>query len=107
MVVVFLLLSPLSNKLVMVLQQLHKEVGELKQQEIIGELTETKFRAAFPTGLTVGAGTRFLRLTTAKAVDDFLPSGTTARALNAGTLTNPGSNYQNVLAGQVVALFLA
>lgn len=72
-----------------------------------GTYRDKNFATAFPTGLTVGAGTRFLRLTTAKAVDDFLPSGTTARALNAGTLTNPGSNYQNVLAGQVVALSLS
>ncbi|KIC63507.1 T9SS type A sorting domain-containing protein [Chryseobacterium taiwanense] len=71
-----------------------------------GAYRDLNFAAAFPIGLTIGAGSRFLKLTTAKAVDDFLPSGTTARALNAGTLVNPGSGYKNVLAGQVVALTL-
>ncbi|QOW11665.1 T9SS type A sorting domain-containing protein [Kaistella flava (ex Peng et al. 2021)] len=64
------------------------------------------FAGAFPAGLTVGAGSRFLKLTTAKAVEDFLPSGSTPRALDPGTLTNPGASYANVLAGQVVALTL-
>ena len=71
-----------------------------------GKYRDTHFAGAFPTGLTVGAGSRFLKLTSAKAVDDFLPSGTTARALNSGTMTNPGANYSNVLAGQTVALTL-
>ncbi|PJJ67720.1 putative secreted protein (Por secretion system target) [Chryseobacterium geocarposphaerae] len=71
-----------------------------------GTYRDLNFASAFPSGLTIGAGSRFLKLTTAKAVDDFLPSGTTARALNAGTLVNPGSSYKNVLAGQVVALTL-
>jgi hypothetical protein len=48
-----------------------------------------------------------IKLTTAQAVTDFLPSGSTARALSAGTLTNPGSSYSNVLAGQVAALSLS
>ncbi|MCE3076504.1 Ig-like domain-containing protein [Chryseobacterium gwangjuense] len=72
-----------------------------------GKYRDNNFASAFPTGLTIGAGSRFLKLTTAKAVDDFLPSGTTPRALNAGTMVNPGSSYSNVLAGQVVALTLS
>ena len=72
-----------------------------------GKYRDSKFAGAFPTGLTIGSGSRFLKLTSAKAVDDFLPSGTTPRALNAGTMTNPGGYYSNVLAGQVVALTLS
>jgi hypothetical protein len=57
--------------------------------------------------LTIGAGSRFLRLTSASAVQAFLPSGTTPRALNSGTLVNPTTRtYSNVLAGQTVALTL-
>jgi len=71
-----------------------------------GTYRDLNFASAFPSGLTIGADSRFLKLTTAKAVDDFLPSATTPRALNAGTMVNPGSGYKNVLAGQVVALTL-
>jgi hypothetical protein len=48
-----------------------------------------------------------LRLTSAATVQAFLPSGTTARPLNPGTLVNPGQTYRNVLAGQLVALTLS
>ena len=68
----------------------------------------TNFASKFPTGLQIGSGTRFLKLTTAAAVKAFLPSGTTPRALNAGTLTNPtAKSYSNVLAGHTVALTLS
>ena len=67
---------------------------------------DANFAAAFPNGLTIGC-TNQLRLTTSAAVDAFLPSSTTARALNAGVLTNPGQSYKNVLAGQLVALTLS
>ena len=66
------------------------------------------FAAAFssPNYLTVGCGGGFtLKLTTAQAVIDFLPSGGTARALTAN-LVNPGGTYSNVLAGQLVAATL-
>jgi hypothetical protein len=66
------------------------------------------FASKFPTGLTIGSGSRFIKLTSAAAVQAFLPSGTTPRALNAGTLTNPTTrSYSNVLAGQTVALTLS
>lgn len=71
-----------------------------------GAFRNQYFASAFPTGLTVGAGSKFLKLTSAKAVEDFLPSGSTPRALNPGTMINPGGSYSNVLAGQVVALTL-
>jgi len=70
-----------------------------------GKYLHAHFAAAFPNGLTVGC-TNKLKLTSAQAVTDFLPSGSTPRALPAGTLTNPGGSYSNVLAGQVVALKL-
>ncbi len=69
---------------------------------------KNNFAAAFPTGLTIGSGSRFIKFTSGAAVQAFLPSGTTARALNAGTLTNPTiKSYSNVLAGQAVALTLS
>lgn len=68
-----------------------------------GTYLHANFTGAFPSGLTVGC-TRKLKLTTAQAVTDFLPSGSTARVLPVGTLTNPGGAYNNVFAGQVVAL---
>lgn len=69
---------------------------------------KNNFVSAFPTGLTIGSGSRFIKLTSAAAVQAFLPSGTTPRTLNAGTLTNPTTKtYSNVLAGQTVALTLS
>ena len=66
------------------------------------------FAAKFPNGLTIGSGTRLIKFTSAAAVQAFLPSGTTARALNAGTLTNPtAKTYSNVLAGHTIALSLS
>jgi len=46
-------------------------------------------------------------LTSSAAVQAFLPSGTSARALDAGNMVDPGSSYKNVLAGQLVAVTLA
>jgi len=65
----------------------------------------TNFAAAFPNGLTIGCENT-LTLTNAQAVTNFLPSGTTPRALD-GVYTNPGQTYRNVLAGQLVALTLS
>ena len=66
---------------------------------------DAHFASAFPSGLTIGC-INHLTLTSAAAVEAFLPSGTTPSALPAGTLTNPGSTYSNVLAGQLVAATL-
>ena len=60
------------------------------------------FASAFPNGLTIGCNNK-LKLTSAQAVTNFLPSGSTAALLPSGTLTNPGGSYSNVLAGQLVA----
>jgi hypothetical protein len=64
------------------------------------------FNAAFPQGIIVGGCSKTITLTTPQAVTDFLPSGTTPRSLTA-SLVNPGGNYKNVLAGQVVALAIS
>jgi streptogramin lyase len=65
-----------------------------------------KFTSTFPAGLEIGCNNK-LRLTSWQAIVDFLPSGSTARALPAGTLINPGARYSNVLAGQLVAATLS
>ena len=66
----------------------------------------TNFAAAFPTGLEIGC-TNKIRLTTATAVRNFLPQGTSPSVLPAGTLTNPTkTNFNSVLAGQLVTLTL-
>lgn len=70
-----------------------------------GAYLHANFAAAFPSGLTVGC-TNKLKLTTAQAVTNFLPSGSTPRALPAGTLVDPAGTYNNVFAGQVVTLAL-
>ncbi|MCP9756166.1 DUF11 domain-containing protein, partial [Lacihabitans sp. CCS-44] len=80
--------------------------GSKENGENPGSYRDANFAAAFPSGLTVGCGTKLLKLTTAKAVEDFLPSGSTPSVLPAGTLTNPAQTYSNTLAGQVVALTL-
>jgi hypothetical protein len=71
-----------------------------------GTYRDAHFAAAFPNGITIGC-TRTLSLTTSAAVRAFLPSGSTARMLNPGSMTNPGNSYRNVLAGQLVALTLS
>ena len=68
---------------------------------------DANFNEAFPDGLTIGGTANSLTLTSSAAVEEFLPSGTQARALNAGTMVDPGGSYKNVLAGQLVALTLA
>ncbi len=63
---------------------------------------QNHWASCFPFGITIGC-TNKLKLTSSTAVRDFLPSGSTASMLPAGTLTNPGGTYNNVLAGQLVA----
>ncbi len=69
----------------------------------------SNFATAFPgsTYLTIGCGWRKLRLTTAAAVIDFLPSSGSVAQLPWGTVQNPGSSYSNAFAGELVALKLA
>lgn len=71
-----------------------------------GSYLAANFNAAFPNGLTIGCNNK-LRLTSAQAIRDFLPSGTTPAILPPGTMVNPGSAYNNVFAGQLVALTIS
>ncbi|MBC7439239.1 MAG: hypothetical protein H7250_04570, partial [Flavobacterium sp.] len=68
---------------------------------------DAHFDAAFPDGIRIGSDTRSLTLTSSLAVENFLPSGTSPRALNAGALTDPARTYRNNFAGQLVALTLS
>jgi len=64
------------------------------------------FEEAFPDGLEIGC-MNTLSLSSATAVRNFLPQGGTPSALQAGDLVDPTRNdYDNVLAGQLVALTL-
>jgi hypothetical protein len=69
----------------------------------------SNFAAAFPAPahLTIGCGSRLLRLSTAAAVGAFLPSYGSVAMLPTGTLTNPGAGYSNNLAAELVALKLS
>ncbi|MBX7052100.1 MAG: T9SS type A sorting domain-containing protein [Flavobacteriales bacterium] len=72
-----------------------------------GVYRNANFAGAFPSGLTIGCNPgNTLTLTSAQAVQDFLPSGSTPSALPSD-LVNPGNSYNNVLAGQLVAVTLA
>ena len=71
-----------------------------------GAYLHANFAAAFPGGLTIGCD-RVLHLSTAQAVTDFLPSGSTPMMLENDVYMNPGGSYQNVLAGQLVAATLS
>ena len=58
--------------------------GSTPQGNNPGTIVERLFPTAFPSGLTIGGGctgAETLRLTSAAAVRAFLPSGSTARAL--------------------------
>src|SRR3989339_993461 len=68
-----------------------------------GTIRDAYFSAVYPSGLTVG-GTFTLKLTSAQAVEDYLPDGGTPAALTQNYI-NPTTAI-NVLAGQVVAMQL-
>ncbi len=69
----------------------------------------SNFAAAFPgaTFLTIGCGSRMLRLNSASAAGAFLPSYGGVGVLPTGTLLNPGSGYSNTFAGELIALKLS
>ena len=69
-----------------------------------GVYRDLHFEDAFPNGLSIGCDYT-LTLTTSQAVQDFLPSGSTASVLDQN-LIDP-QNYNNVLAGQLIALSLS
>ncbi|HEX6427160.1 MAG TPA: hypothetical protein VF008_05720 [Niastella sp.] len=72
-----------------------------------GTYLHANFQAAFSGGLTVGCYPYeyFVRLTSAQAVTDLLPTGGKASTLT-GSAVNPAS-IKNVLVGQLVALKLS
>ncbi|NNE55385.1 MAG: LamG domain-containing protein, partial [Flavobacteriales bacterium] len=72
-----------------------------------GVYLHENFDNAFPNGLTIGCGGNTLTFTSAQAITDFLPSGSTASPLPAGHMVDPGDAYNNVLAGQLVAATLS
>ena len=69
-----------------------------------GTIRDLYFAEVFPSGLQVG-GTYKITLTTAKAVEKFLPQGGTPKALDKNYV-DPTSTKAGVFAGQVVALKL-
>lgn len=69
-----------------------------------GVYRDANFENAFPNGLSIGCQYT-LTLSTSAAVKNFLPSGSTAAAFTEN-LIDP-NNYNNVLAGQLVALRLS
>ncbi|MBL7942452.1 MAG: hypothetical protein JNM00_06785, partial [Flavobacteriales bacterium] len=71
-----------------------------------GTYRDANFDAAFPTDLTVGCGLNTLTLTSAAAVEAFLPAGGTPAALTQDYV-DPGSGFHNNLANHLVALTLA
>ena len=72
-----------------------------------GAYLHANFDAAFPDGLTVGCypNNYYIKLTSAQAVTNLLPTGGKAAELSTNT-TDPAA-LKNVLVGQVVALKLS
>jgi hypothetical protein len=80
-----------------------------KTAAVASNYIKQKFTTYFrnPAYLTIGCATgNKLRITNYNALDVFLPSVGPIGVLPTGTSTNPGSNYGNALAGEVVALTL-
>jgi hypothetical protein len=72
-----------------------------------GAYLNSNFPIVFPAGLVIGDCGRFLKLTSATAVYNFLPTSGTPKQLPVGILINPTSvSYKNTMAGQLVALRL-
>ena len=81
--------------------------GTLARGNNPGTYRDAYFDSAFVSGLTVGCDSGYtLTLLSSQAVEDFLPSGSTPRALMSD-LTDPGQSYSNVFAAQLVALTLS
>jgi hypothetical protein len=70
-----------------------------------GVYLHANFDAAFPSGITLGC-TNTIAWTSAQAITDWLPSGSTADALPAGNIVNPTTDYNNVLVAQLLAATL-
>jgi hypothetical protein len=74
-----------------------------------GSYRDANFANAFPNGLVIGCpnGGYTVTLTSASAVQDFLPQGKTPKALTQDLTDATRKNYRNVLSGQVAALALS
>ncbi|MBL0342606.1 MAG: hypothetical protein IPP71_17940 [Bacteroidetes bacterium] len=59
----------------------------------------------FPEGLKIGSDNTLV-LSSPQAIEEFLPSGTSAKPFPFGQMTDPGLTYKNMLAGELVALSL-
>lgn len=68
-----------------------------------GGIRDQYFNQVFPNGLIIGSGTKTITLTSAQAVQDFLPQGSTPTALTQ-SYVNPTSSHISVFAGQAAAL---
>ncbi|HWB01682.1 MAG TPA: SdrD B-like domain-containing protein [Verrucomicrobiales bacterium] len=74
----------------------------------VGSLLKNNFAAVYPSGVEVGipGGAGFsMKFTSAKAIENYLPAGGTAKALTADA-TNPTTSASGVFGGQVLALQL-
>ena len=71
-----------------------------------GAYRDANFDAAFPNGLTIGCGANTLTLTSAAAVEAWLPSGGSPGILPAGSTVDPTA-YTNTFASQLVGITLS
>lgn len=87
------------NKLDVVTYSQGKWGGQLND-----ELTMV-FNRYFPDGIKLGTENSMV-LSSPQAVESFLPSGMSPKPFPFGQITDPGLNYKNALAGELVALSL-
>jgi hypothetical protein len=71
-----------------------------------GMYLQNNFNAAFPQGITIGCN-RTLKFTSALAIRNFLPQGSSPAALTASFVNPTKTQVNNVLAGQVLALAIS
>jgi len=73
-----------------------------------GVYLHNNFAAAFPSGLTIGSGTKTVKFTTAQSITDNLPAGGGPTTLPSGNAVDPASGYLNTeLDGQIIAAMLS
>lgn len=73
-----------------------------------GAYLHNNFAAAFPSGLTIGSGTKTVKFTTAQSITDNLPAGGGPTTLPSGNITDPSTGYLNTeLDGQIIAAMLS
>lgn len=73
-----------------------------------GVYLHNNFAGAFPSGLTIGCGTKTVKFTNAQSITDNLPAGGGPTNLPAGNVVDPAAGYLNTeLDGQVIAAMLS